>query len=175
MKRPPIFTVLFALAASSATIAAPTEITPIDAKASPESIAMGPDGSLYLGAQAGPMVYRAKPGAAIADLFIDMRKPDKAYKFLLGLFADAQDKTLVGLRRSESWTRSSPLLKGRCNTVLRAFDIASGAPKARYPLPGDTNLCNDVTFGADHSLYLSDTLKRKDPSPASRREGIRDR
>jgi hypothetical protein len=137
--------------------AAPTEITPADAKANPESIAMGPDGSMYLGAQAGPMVYRARPGAATADLFIDLRA-DKS-QFVLGVFADAQDKTLWVCEIGEL-DRSTPLLKGR-NTVLRGFDLASGAPKARYPLPGDTNLCNDVTFGADHSLYLSDTSNGK--------------
>jgi hypothetical protein len=142
---------------TTSSIAAPMEITPIDAKASPESIAMGPDGSLYLGAQAAAVVYRAKPGAATANLFIDMRA-DKA-QFVLGVFADAQEKTLWVCEIGEL-DHSSPLLKGR-NTVLRAFDIDSGAPKARYPLPGDTNLCNDATFGPDHSLYLSDTSNGK--------------
>jgi hypothetical protein len=156
MKRLAALVVPLALSALCA-VAAPTEITPVDAKANPESIAMGPDGTLYLGSQAAPVVYRAKPGAATADLFIDMRA-DKA-QFVLGLFADAQDKTLW-VCEIGALDRSTPLLKGR-NTVLRSFDIATGAPKARYPLPADTNLCNDVTFGADHSLYLSDTSNGK--------------
>jgi hypothetical protein len=153
---------LLAIFAASTTLAqpaaaAPTEIVPVDAKASPESIAMGPDGSLYLGAQAAPIVYRAKPGAATADIFIDMRA-DKA-QFLLGLFADAPTKTLWVCEIGQL-DHSTPLLKGH-DTVLRAFDLSSGAPKARYPLAGDVNLCNDVTLGADHALYLSDTSNGK--------------
>jgi sugar lactone lactonase YvrE len=36
--------------------------------------------------------------------------------------------------------------------------LNTGAPKFRWALPGDNNLCNDFTIGPDRALYVSDTL-----------------
>jgi hypothetical protein len=43
-------------------------------------------------------------------------------------------------------------------SILRSFDLTSAAPKFRWPLPGDINLCNDFVVGPDKALYISDTL-----------------
>ena len=63
------------LAAASALLAAAgaasaAEVTPSVPKANPESIAAGPDGTLYLGSQTAAVIYRAKPGETTATPFI---------------------------------------------------------------------------------------------------------
>jgi sugar lactone lactonase YvrE len=46
----------------------------------------------------------------------------------------------------------------RHHTALRSFDLTTGAPKIRWNLPGDDNLCNDFTIGPDKALYITDTI-----------------
>lgn len=132
--------------------AAAQPAVPVDPGDHPESITMAPDGTLILGSMTAPVVWRAKPGTAKPDIFIDMR-PDKA-AFLLGVLADAPSHTLW-VCEILNMDHSSPLL--RAKSVLRAFDLQSGKPKGRWPLPGDNNVCNDFTVAPDHTLYVSDT------------------
>jgi hypothetical protein len=42
-------------------------------------------------------------------------------------------------------------------SILRSFDLTMRAPKFRWALPGDVNLCNDFTIGPDKALYAIDT------------------
>ena len=49
----------------------------------------------------------------------------------------------------------------RRHSALRSFDLSTGAPKIRWDLPGDTNLCNDFTIGPDRALYISDTTNSR--------------
>jgi hypothetical protein len=138
------------LAAAGAASAA--EVTPSVPKASPESIAAGPDGTLYLGSQTASVIYRARPGETIATPFIDMKGPPGA--FLLGVMADGATNTLWTCEIM-SMDRSSPLLKAVSR--LRSFDLASGAPRQTIALPSPTNICNDFVVGPDKALYLADT------------------
>lgn len=145
------------LAAASALLAAAgaanaAEVTPSVPKANPESIAAGPDGTLYLGSQAAAVIYRAKPGETTATPFIDMKGPPGA--FLLGVMADGATNTLWACEIM-SMDRSSPLLKAVSR--LRSFDLGSGAPKQTIALPSPTNICNDAVIGPDKALYLADT------------------
>ena len=41
--------------------------------------------------------------------------------------------------------------------ALRGFDIATGAQKLRWDLPGDSSVCNDFAIGPDKALYITDT------------------
>lgn len=154
--------ILKALAAAAAILAAaplaaaPTEVTPSDPKAGPESLAVGPDGTLYLGSISSPVVSRAKPGEATATPFIDL-KADKA-AFLLGVLVDAPTNTLW-VCEIMSMDRSSPLLKAVSR--LRSFDLNTGAHKLNLPLPEATNICNDFVVGTDKALYISDTSNGK--------------
>ena len=47
------------------------------------------------------------------------------------------------------------------HTALRSFDLTTGAPKIRWNLPGDNNVCNDFTIGPDKALYITDTIPRQ--------------
>ena len=44
------------------------------------------------------------------------------------------------------------------HTALRSFDLTTGAPKIRWNLPGDNNVCNDFVIGPDKALYITDTI-----------------
>jgi sugar lactone lactonase YvrE len=141
------------LAASTAAIAQ-TSVSPSEAESRPESMAVGPDGTLYIGSQKDARIYRAAPGQAVAQQFIDMRPS----AFVLGVLADGPSNTLWACEMV-SMNRGSPLLKGK--GILRSFDLKSGAPKVNIPLPEETNICNDFVVGPDKALYVADTSNAK--------------
>ena len=128
------FAAAAAIFAVAPLAAAPlADVTPSDPKAGPESLAAGPDGTLYLGSISSAVVSRAKPGETTAKPFIDLTA-DKAVA-LLGVMADPATGTLW-VCEMMSIDRSSPMLKGK--GVLRSFDLNSGAHKLNLPLPGDS-------------------------------------
>ena len=152
MKR--LATALLALALSAAPALAQTSVSPSVANSRPESMAVGPDGTLYIGSQLDARIWRARPGQATAEQFIDMRPST----FVLGVLADGASNTLWACEMV-TFDNSAPLLKGKSN--LRGFDLATGAPKVNIPLPEATNLCNDFVVGPDRALYVADTSNAK--------------
>ena len=97
-----------------------------------------------------PVIYRAGRGETQAKVFIDASSEGNVT--FLGVLADPSTNTLWACQIGAP-------VPGNPNrqTVLRSFDLQTGAPKMRWPLPGDSNLCNDFTIGPDHALYVSDT------------------
>lgn len=69
------------------------------------------------------------------------------------MLADASTNTL--------WTCQLPpvsdAIPARRHTVLRGFDLSTGAPKIGWNLPGDNTTCNDLAIGPDEALYITDT------------------
>src|SRR5262249_4410433 len=82
------------------------------------------------------------------EKFIDGSADGKV--FFLGMLADASTNTSWAC---EIW----PKPEKKTVSALRAYDLTSGAAKFRWDLPGDNNLCNDMTLAPDKSLYVSDT------------------
>ena len=119
-------------------------------KVSPESMTATSDGTLYAGSLAFGEVFRAGPGAATADTFID--KPVDGPQAILGVFADEKAGTL--------WVCYSDLAifagKPAMNSLVRSYDLASGDSKGTYDL-GPGSLCNDITVAADGTYYIADT------------------
>jgi hypothetical protein len=149
--------VSFALAilvAASASSAA--EIVIHDTKSQPESMAVGPDGTLYVGSASTPYVYTMKKGATTATPFIDASTAGPG-TFFFGVLADAATDTL--------WTCQLTPVAGatpvRRTTALRGFDLKTGAPKLSWTLPGDNSTCNDFAVGPDKALYITDTANQK--------------
>jgi hypothetical protein len=128
------------------------EILIADTKSQPESLTVAPGGVLIVGSASSPFVYRVRPGFT-AEKFIDASAEGPG-TFFFGMLADAASNTL--------WTcqltpvpNTTPVQR---HTALRSFDLTTGAPKIRWNLPGDNNVCNDFAIGPDKALYISDTV-----------------
>jgi hypothetical protein len=139
---------LFVWACSA--LAEPGLVVTTDPQSQPESITVAPDGALILGSMSKPVIYRAAKGATKAEVFIDASS-DGPVSFL-GVLADSSTNTLWACQ-----IMRAPNGKDR-RSILRSFDLTTRAPKFRWALPGDVNLCNDFTIGPDKALYVSDTL-----------------
>lgn len=124
-----------------------------DAKSQPESLTVAPGGVLIVGSASSPFVYKVRPGSMVAEKFIDVATEGPG-TFFFGMLADASTNTL--------WTCQLTPVPGttpvRRHTALRSFDLSTGAPKLRWDLPGDDNMCNDFTIGPDKALYITDTV-----------------
>jgi hypothetical protein len=142
--------------ASLAQTASATEILIIDAKSQPESLTMAPGGVLIAGSASSPFVYKVKPGATTAEMFIDASAEGPG-TFFFGMLADAVTNTL--------WTcQLTPVPDAtptRRHTALRGFNLSTGAPKMSWTLPGENSTCNDFSIGPDKALYISDTANGK--------------
>ena len=142
-----VISISFAQAAFAA------EILIADAKSQPESLTMAPGGVLIVGSASSPFVYKVRVGSSTAEKFIDVSAEGPG-TFFLGMLADAASNTL--------WTcQLTPVpntTPAQRHTALRSFDLATGAPKIRWNLPGDSNVCNDFAIGPDKALYITDTV-----------------
>ena len=141
---------VISLSFAPATFAA--EILIADAKSQPESLTMAPGGVLIVGSASSPFVYRVRPGFT-AEKFIDA-SAEAPGTFFFGMLADAASNTL--------WTcQLTPVpntTPAQRHTTLRSFDLTTGAPKIRWNLPGENNVCNDFAIGPDKALYITDTV-----------------
>jgi hypothetical protein len=129
------------------------DILIVDAKSGPESLTVAPGGVLIVGSASTPFVYKVRAGATTAEKFIDASAEGPG-TFFLGMLADASTNTL--------WTcqlTPVPGMPAQRHTALRGFDIASGAQKLRWDLPGDNSVCSDFAIGPDKALYITDTGK----------------
>jgi hypothetical protein len=141
---------------ASASVSSATEIMIHDGKSQPENLAMGLDGTLYVGSASTPYIYAVRKGATTAIPFIDASAAG-AGTFFFGVLADPATNTL--------WTCQLTPVAGatpvRRITALRGFDLKSGAPKLSWTLPGDNSTCNDFSIGPDKALYIADTANQK--------------
>jgi hypothetical protein len=137
------------LVCSAAQAAEPKLIVTTESKSQPESFSEGPDGSLFIGSASKPVIYRAAKGESEAKIFIDVSAADGNVSFL-GILTDGPTNTL--------WACEIVGAGKNRHSILRSFDLTSAAPKFRWPLPGDVNLCNDFVVGPDKALYVSDTF-----------------
>lgn len=113
----------------------------------PESLTSSRDGTVYFGGVATGDIYRAAPGAAAATRWIAHDEKDPG--LVLGVFADDASKTL--------WVCSSKVRDATTGaTVVKAFDLATGALKARYPFPKGEGVCNDIAVARDGTVYATD-------------------
>jgi hypothetical protein len=150
------FAICIAVLACLAQAASAADILIADAKSQPESLTVAPGGVLIVGSASTPLVYKVRSGSTTAEKFIDASAEGPG-TFFFGMLADAATSTL--------WTCQLTPVPGTAppqrHTALRSFDLTSGAPKIRWNLPGDNNVCNDFAIGPDKALYISDTINSK--------------
>src|SRR5271156_6355486 len=142
-----------ALVVSFVQAASADEILIANAKSQPESLTVAPGGVLIVGSASSPFVYRVRPGSTTAEKFIDVSSEGPG-TFFLGMLADAATNTLWTCQLTPVPDTTPP----QRHTALRSFDLTTGAPKIRWNLPGDNNVCNDFTIGPDKALYITDTI-----------------
>lgn len=139
-----------------AQVARAEDVLIVDDKSQPESLTIAPGGVLIVGSASTPFVYKVRPGSSTAETFIDASSEGPG-TFFFGMLADAATSTL--------WTCQLTPVQGatpvRRQTALRGFDLATGAQKLRWNLPGDNSTCNDFAIGPDKALYIADTANSK--------------
>src|SRR6201986_2955506 len=141
---------------SFAPAAFAAEVLINDAKSQPESLTVAPGGVLIVGSASSPFVYKVRPGSSTAEKFIDASAEGPG-TFFLGMLADASTNTLWTCQLTPVPNTTPP----QRHTALRGVDIATGAPKIRWNLPGDNSTCNDFAIGPDQALYITDTANGK--------------
>jgi sugar lactone lactonase YvrE len=145
-----------ALVAACAQVVSAADILIVDAKSSPESLTVAPGGLLIVGSASTPFVYKVRAGATTAEKFIDASAEGPG-TFFLGMLADAATNTLWTCQLTPVPNTTPP----QRHSALRGFDIATGAQKLRWELPGDVSVCNDFAIGPDKALYITDTGNAK--------------
>jgi streptogramin lyase len=117
----------------------------------PESIAVGPDGSFYVGSWRQGAVARLRPGADQPEVLV---APGSN-----GL-SNGQG-VLVDSRRGLLWVCSGTLGYTTVPThpsALKSYDLTSGTPRASYELP-DKGYCNDLAQDAKGDIYVTDSFQ----------------
>lgn len=121
-----------------------------------ESLTSSRDGTVYVASYGidgygARTIYRASPGSAVAEVWIPPAT-DMSPGYL-GVFADDSTNTLwacVLPERMAGGPQTAP-------SILRAFDLATGAIKASFPLPTSEAICNDIAIAGDGAVYATDT------------------
>jgi len=121
------------------------------AKEFPESVTSTADGTLFVGSTTAGVVYKAAPGATSGEVFI--AAPAEGPSAALGVYADEANGSLwvcYADFAAFSGAEAKP-------SVLRSYDLATGAEKASYTFDGPS-FCNDIATTADGTAYAADTL-----------------
>src|SRR5262245_28218850 len=138
-------------AAAPAAPAPPAEIVIPGEHITPESLTSTTDGHVIIGSVQARTIFRAKPGAAAAEAWI--QPGTDGMQGIFGVFADDKANTL--------WACSggfpAPNAPPPAPSALHAFDLKSGAPKGHYPLPTTGGFCNDIAVDSEGNAYATDT------------------
>jgi hypothetical protein len=142
-------------AVSQVLAAGPAEIVIPGERLATESLTSTRDGTVYVGSVGTGQIFRAKPGAAMAEPFIAPKTNGIGAVF--GVFADEKANTLWAC--SGSFPPGPPPAGAPPPppSALYAFDLKSGAPKGKWNLPTAGAFCNDIAVGSDGTAYASDT------------------
>jgi hypothetical protein len=101
--------------------------------------------------QAGT-IWRAAPGAATAEAWI--QPGTDGIRGVFGVFADESTGTLYACSGSFGPPAAGPPPPP---STLHTFDLTTGAPKGKYPLPEPGAFCNDIAVDASGNVYVTDT------------------
>jgi len=146
------------LAAAAAVVsvahaAAPAEITIPGEKLFTESLTSTKDGAVIIGSVGGRTIFRAKPGSATAEAWI--QPGTEGLGAIFGVFADDKSNTLWACSGTPGGPPGGPPPPP---SNLYAFDLKSGAHKAHYPFPTPGGFCNDIAVDSNGNAYATDTM-----------------
>jgi len=123
-------------------------------KAFPESITSTSDGALFVGRLGDGGIVRIKPSAAESTVFV--RPGASGSRSILGVFADEASSTLWACSNDLS-AFGGPATGSDTESMLKGFDLKTGAGKRSVSLPGSHAFCNDITVDAKGSIYVTDS------------------
>jgi sugar lactone lactonase YvrE len=144
-----------AAAAVAQAAAPPAEIVIPGEKIFPESLTSAKDGSVIIGSVGARTIWRAKPGSAAAEAWI--QPGTNGMSSVFGVFADDKSNTLWACSGTPAFGPPQAGAPPPAPSALYAFDLKSGAPKGKYVMPTAGAFCNDIAIGADGTAYASDT------------------
>jgi sugar lactone lactonase YvrE len=132
------------------------EITINDTGVQAENLTSSQDGTVYFGSTAKGTIYRAAPGAAQADAWI--QASTAGLSNVLGVLADDARNTLWVCQNNTGGRGGAPAVG---QTALRSFDLKSGAAKATYPFPTNGGVCNDMAIAPDGTIYVTESFTNR--------------
>jgi glucose/arabinose dehydrogenase/mono/diheme cytochrome c family protein len=139
-------------AASVSPPSRPAELSIPGEKIYPESLTSTADGRIIIGTITARTIFVVKPGESTAAPWI---RPDNETTLgVYGVLADDKSNTLWACYSSFPGSHESA---PQSPSVLKSFDLKTGALKERYPLPTPGAFCNDIAVGSDGTAYVSDT------------------
>jgi streptogramin lyase len=152
--------VVAALAVASLSVLARAqgrgEVTINDTGVQAENVTSSQDGSVYFGSTAKGTIYRAAPGAAQAEPWI--QASSAGLTNVLGVLADDKSNTLWVCQNSTGGRGGAPVVG---QTALRSFDLKTGAAKGTYNLPSNGGVCNDMAVAADGTVYVTESFANR--------------
>ena len=107
---------------------------------------------MIIGSVGARAIFRAAPAAATAEPWIAAETG--GMQGIFGVLADESSGTLYACSGNMG---PPPAGAKPVPSALYAFDLASGAYKAHYPLPTDAAACNDIAVDASGNAYVTDT------------------
>ncbi|MGY2733555.1 hypothetical protein [Sphingomonas sp. UYP23] len=115
----------------------------------PESLAHGPDGTIYVGSWRQGAIARVRPNGN-PEVFLP--PSSNGLDNVQGLLVDAKAGLLYACTGAIGFTTvpATP-------SALTTFDLATGAPRAHYLMP-DKGHCNDLAQDTDGSIYVTDSF-----------------
>ena len=143
-----------AIGAATAAHAAtpPAQIVIPGERVFPESLTSTSDGAVIIGSLGARTIFRAEPGADTAKPWI--QPGTNGMQGIFGVLADEKSDTLWAC--SGGFGPPAPGAEPYVPT-LHAFDLKTGAPKGKYPLPKSDGACNDIAVDAHGTAYATDT------------------
>jgi streptogramin lyase len=130
-----------------------TEITINDTGVQAENLTSSQDGSVYFGSTAKGTIYRAAPGAAQAEPWI--QASTAGLTNVLGVLADDKSNTLWVCQNNTGGRGGAPVVG---QTALRSFDLKTGAAKGTFAFPTNGGVCNDMAVGPDGTVYATESF-----------------
>ncbi|HAT33277.1 MAG TPA: hypothetical protein DCW29_21235, partial [Janthinobacterium sp.] len=122
----------------------------------PESVAAGPDGTLYVSSWRQGAVARLRADGGAPEILVAPGANGLANG--QGVLVDAARRLLWVCSGALGHT-TVPLTP----SALKSYDLDSGAARGDYPLPagadGRPGHCNDVAQDARGALYVTDSLQ----------------
>ena len=132
------------------------EVTINDTGTQAENLTSSQDGSVYFGSTAKGTIYRAAPGAAQAEPWIQASAAGLTN--VLGVLADDTSNSLWVCQNNTGGRGGAPLVG---QTALRSFDLKSGAAKDTFPFPTNGGVCNDIAVASDGTVYATESFNNR--------------